>query len=180
MFSRLNTAWISAALLAGAVSGAHAEGLYIGGSLGVPDYSSRINGIDGGSGDGGAKGTGLKAYGGYQLTPNFALEAGGFRLGQGSDGTGSVRTHGVYLDGVGSYMFAPSWSVLGSFGVAEGHFTTTAGDDSSPALKLGAGLQYDLSRQVALRLQYDRYRFSNVFDAKPEAGAYSFGVKLTF
>lgn len=50
---------------------AHAEGLYVGGSLGAPRYGDSVNGISG-------SGNGLsgKLFGGYQLTPNFALEAG--------------------------------------------------------------------------------------------------------
>lgn len=176
MFTRLAKSLIAAALVAGGITGAHAEGLYVGGNIGGPDYSSSINGIGGGGGNG----TGLKVYGGYQLTPNFALEGGLYSLGRTSDNTGTVKTRGVYLDGVGSYEFVPRWSVLGSLGVAEGRFSTTAGDGSSPALKLGVGLQYDLSRQVALRVQYDRYHFTNAFDAKPNAGEYSIGFKLGF
>ena len=176
MVSELNKRLIGVALLAGGMTVAHAEGLYLGGSIGTPNYSS-INGIGGG---GGGDGTGLKLYGGYQWTPNFAVEGGLFSLGRSSDVMGSVKARGAYLDGVGSYAFAPKWSVLGSLGVAQARFSTTQGNDSSPALKLGAGLQYDLTQQVALRLQYDRYHFTNAFGAKPNVGAYTFGVKVGF
>lgn len=177
MVSELNKRLIGVALLAGGMTVAHAEGLYLGGSIGTPNYSSSINGIGGG---GGGDGTGLKLYGGYQWTPNFAVEGGLFSLGRSSDVMGSVKARGAYLDGVGSYAFAPKWSVLGSLGVAQARFSTTQGNDSSPALKLGAGLQYDLTQQVALRLQYDRYHFTNAFGAKPNVGAYTFGVKVGF
>jgi len=164
-----------ALLAAGGIGAAQAEGLYVGGNLGTPDYHSTINGV---GGDG--SGAGLKLYGGYQLTPNFAVEGGYFDLGHIDDGSGRVKARGVYADAVGSFEIAPKWSLLGSAGLAEGRFTTTAGNDSSPALKLGAGVQYDLSKQFALRAQYDRYRFINAFDEKPNIGELSVGLKVNF
>ena len=175
MFSRFSKSIIVATLITGGVATAQAEGLYIGGNLGSPDYKSSVNGI---SGNG--SGTGLKVYGGYQLTPNFAVESGVFDLGHIDDASGRVKTRGVYLDGVGSYEFAPKWSVLGRAGVAEGRFTTTLGDDSSPALKVGVGLQYDLTKTVALRAEYDHYHFTNAFDGKPNIGEFSVGFKVGF
>ena len=177
MVSQRNKRFIATALVACGMTAAHADGLYVGGSLGAPNYSNSINGIGGG---GGGDGTGLKLYGGDQLTPNFAVEGGLFSLGRSSDNMGTVKTRGAYLDAVGSYMFMPKWSVLGSLGVAQARFTTTQGNDSSPALKLGVGLQYDLTERVALRLQYDRYHFTNAFDTKPNVGAYAIGVKVGF
>ena len=146
-----------------------------GGSLGTPDYKSSVNGIGGnGSGVGG------KLYGGYQLTPNFAVEGGFVDLGHIDDANGKVNVRGAYVDGVGSYEFAPKWCVLGSVGLAQARFTTTSGNDSSPALKLGAGLQYDLTKTVALRAEYERYHFSDAFDAKPKIGEFTFGLKVGF
>jgi OmpA-OmpF porin, OOP family len=175
MVSNFSKSLILATLAVGAVASAQAEGLYLGGSLGAPRYSSSVNGI---AGDG--SGVGVKLYGGYQLTPNIAVEGGYFDLGHIDDANGRVKTRGVYADAVGSYAFAPQWSVLGSAGLAEGRFTTSRGDDNSPALKLGAGVQYELTPQAALRVQYDRYHFVNAFDTKPNIGALSAGVKIGF
>ena len=175
MISRFNskTLVILAALAAGA---AHADGLYVGGSLGKPDYSGSINGIGSGSGDG----TGLKVYGGTALNKNFALEGGLFDLGKTSSSAGTAKGHGLYVDGVGSYEFAPQWSLLGRVGVVEGRFSSSLGNDASSGLKIGAGLQYELSRQVSLRLEYERFHFVNLFDGKPNLGQASFGVKVGF
>ena len=175
MLSRFTQSLIAATLVTAGVGAAQAEGAYVGGGLGKPNYSSSVNGI---SGDG--SGTGIKLYGGYQITPNFAVEGGFFDLGHIDDANGRVKTKGVYADAVGSYVFAPQWSVLGSAGLAEGRFTTTRGDDSSPGLKIGAGVQYELTPQAALRVQYDRYHFVNAFDAKPNIGQLSAGVKFGF
>jgi OmpA-OmpF porin, OOP family len=175
MISKFTQTLVAATLVTAGVGAAQAEGAYVGGSLGTPNYSSSVNGI---SGDG--SGTGIKLYGGYQVTPNFAVEGGYFDLGHIDDANGRVKTKGVYADAVGSYAFAPQWSVLGSAGVAEGRFKTTAGDDSSPALKLGAGVEYAFTPAAALRVQYDRYHFVNAFGAKPNIGEVSAGVKFGF
>jgi len=175
MTTILKKSALAAALVAAGIGMAHAEGLYVGGSLGTPDYKSSINGVDGsGSGVGG------KLFGGYELTPNFAVEAGIFDLGHIDDDAGKVNLRGAYVDGVGRYEFAPRWSLLGRVGLTEGRFTGSTGADSSPAIKLGAGLQYDLSRTVALRAEYEHYHFSDAFDAKPSVGTYTFGVKVGF
>lgn len=175
MISRLNKSVLAAAIVFGGIGAAHAEGLYVGGSLGSPDYKSSVNGVTGeGSGVGG------KVFGGYQITPNFAVEGGVFDMGHIDDASGKVNLRGAYADAVGSYEFAPKWSVLGSAGVAEGRFTTTSGNDTSPALKLGAGLQYDITNRVAVRAEYEHYHFSDAFDAKPKVGEYSLGVKVGF
>ena len=167
----------AAALLAVAGITAHAEGLYVGGSLGSPAYRDPIDGVAG-------PGSSLagKAYLGYQITPNLAVEGGGFDLGHLSDPSGRVNLKGVYADAVGSYGFAPSWSLFGSGGVAEARLTsdTGGGNDTSPALKLGAGLQYDLSSNVALRGEYERYHFTSAYNARANVGEFSLGLKVGF
>jgi OmpA-OmpF porin, OOP family len=175
MFSNFNKSLIAVTLAVGGVASAQAEGLYVGGSLGAPRYSSSVNGIGGDDG-----GTAVKLYGGYQLTPNIAVEGGYFDLGHSDDASGRAKARGLYADAVGSYTVAPQWAVLGSAGLAEGRFTTTRGDDNSPALKLGAGVQYELTPMAALRVQYDRYHFVSAFGSKPNIGALSAGVKVAF
>ncbi len=177
MSSRSSIVLAVAALSVAGIGSAHAQS-YGGIDLGHPQYSSSVNGIGGGGGTNG--GVGAKLYGGYSLTPNFALEGSLFRLGNSRSNGATVNTWGVGLDGVGSYTFAPQWSVLGRVGVAGARFNTSAGNDSSPGVKIGAGLQYDLSRQVALRVQYERYHFVNAFDARPNIGEYTAGVKISF
>lgn len=175
MITRFNQSILFAALLAAGIGAAQAEGLYVGGNLGSPDYRSSVNGIAGGG-----SGVGGKLYGGYKFTPNVAIEGGLFDLGHIDDATGSVKLRGAYVDAVGRYEFAPKWTVLGSAGLAQGRFTTTRGDDNSPAIKLGAGVEYNLTRDVALRGEYEHYHFSDAFDAKPNVGEFSFGVNVGF
>jgi OOP family OmpA-OmpF porin len=166
----------TAALLA-CVASAHAEGFYAGGALGAPDYSSTINGY--GTGDGG-RGPAFKAYGGYQFNPNFAIEGNVFNLGRTAPDNGSAHVYGLGVDAVGILPVAPKWSLQGSLGVAQAHLSTPSGDDNSPALKAGVGVQYDLNSQLAVRVGYDRYHFTSAFDAKPNVGATFVGLKMNF
>jgi OOP family OmpA-OmpF porin len=163
-------------LLAAGIGTAQAEGLYIGGQVGAPDYHSSLNGVSGGG-----SGMGLKLYGGYQINPNFAVEGGVFGLGHIDDVTGKVQTRGLFVDAVGLYPLGTNWSLLGSAGLAAARFDSSAvGDDDSPGLKLGAGLQYDLSKQVSLRAQYDRYHFTGAYDGKANIGQTTVGLRYAF
>lgn len=171
----INKSALIAVLLCAGLGAAQAEGLYVGGNLGSPDYRNGVNGIEGnGSGVAG------KLYGGYQVTPNLAVEAGAFDLGHIDEASGKVKSHGTFVDGVASYELAPHWALLGRVGVAYGQLNTSTGDDDSSALKLGTGLQYAISPNVALRGEYEHYRFTNAFDTKPDVGQYSLGLKVSF
>lgn len=163
-------------LSAGALGAHAAEGPYVGLRLGSPHYSGdAVNGIHGsGSGVGGT------LYGGWQFTPNFALEGGWFDLGHIDESAGKVDLRGLYLDAVGKYEIAPKWSLRGSIGVAEGRFDTSFGDNRSPALQLGLGVEYEVNKTVAVSLGYDHYHFSDAFDGKPNVGTPVFGLKVGF
>ena len=157
------------------MAAAQAEGLYIGGNVSQPDYRASIGAINGGTGD-----TGYRLYGGYQFNRYFGLEGGYFDLGKVSNASGNANGRGFYLDGVGTFPISPSWSLLGSAGYSQARFKTSAGDDSSPGFKLGAGVQYDFTKQVAMRLQYERTRYTDVFNEKLGVGQTSLGLKYGF
>lgn len=153
---------------------AHAEGLYIGGSLGTLNYPSQVNGIAG-------SGTGLngKVFGGYQLTPHFALEAGAADFGRIDNSNGKVSGRSVYLDAVGMVPLNDRWSALGRLGLARVSLDTSNGDSSGSGLKVGLGAQYALTSRIALRAEWERYRPS-VFGQKPDIDQYSIGLRMGF
>jgi OOP family OmpA-OmpF porin len=153
---------------------AHAEGLYLGGSLGAPHFGDSVNGVSGsGSGVSG------KVFGGYQLTPNFAVEAGLVGLGRIDNGSGTVRGRGGYLDAVGLLPLGSKWSLLGSVGIAQVNLDTSNGDDKGAGLKLGLGAEYALGNSVSLRGEYEQYRAA-AFDGHPAIGQYTLGVRVGF
>lgn len=166
---------IASALLAASLGAAHAEGLYGGVNLGSPNWHSDVNGVQ--SNDQGVAG---KLYLGYALNPNFSIEGGYTNLGRIQDSLGTARGYATFVDAVGSWPIAPQWSVLGRAGLAHGDINTTYGDDTSFGLRAGVGLQYDLTPAVAIRTEYERNHFTDVFDSKLNVDQVSVGLKMKF
>jgi OOP family OmpA-OmpF porin len=166
---------LAAATFAGALHvSAQAEGLYVGGSIGKPSYGDAINGI--GTSNSGVSG---KLFGGYQIAPGLAVEAGVADLGHSSNASGSIRSHGEYLDAVGSLPLAQGFSLLGSAGIDHLNLNTSNGDDSGFGLKLGVGGEYSLTPTTSIRAEYERYQASS-FGGHPSVGQYTIGVRVGF
>jgi OOP family OmpA-OmpF porin len=176
MNARTLTPVIAAALAATGLLAlpAHADGIYVGGGLGVPHFGDTVNGVDGGS-----SGVSGKLFGGYQITPNFGVEAGFADLGRISNGSGTIRSHGEFVDAVGLLPLGGNFSLLGSVGVAHVNLDTSHGDASGAGLKLGLGGEYALSRNVSLRGEYEHYQPA-AFGGHPAIGQYTFGVRVGF
>lgn len=148
---------------------------YLGASVGSTSWRGPVNGIDGSD-----SGTAYKAYGGWQLTPNYALELSSVRLGSQRDASGNqVNARGYGLDGVGLLPLGQGFSLLGRVGLADMKTVSSTGSDHGMALKLGAGLQYQLSQSTALRAEWERYRLS-AYSAHPNADQFTLGVKFGF
>jgi OmpA-OmpF porin, OOP family len=162
-------------VMAGSAVAVHAEGFYAGGNLGAPSWNSTVDGVDSSG-----RGVAGKLYGGYGITPNLAVEAGAMHLGEARDDNGKVKANGVFLDAVGTLPVAKDWSLLGRVGAAHARFTGPTGDSSGTGLKLGAGVQYQLTPAVALRGEYEQYRFRDVFDSRAHVGQFTAGVKVSF
>ena len=153
---------------------AHAEGLYVGAGVGTPHFGSSVDGISGnGSGVSG------KLFGGYQLNQNFEVEGGVVDLGRINNASGTVNGHGLYLDAIGLLPVGAHWSLLGSVGLARVNLNTSNGDDSGIGLKLGLGAEYAISRNVAVRGEYENYRTA-AFGGHPNVGQYTLGVRVGF
>ena len=166
------------ALGTGFVVAAHAQasgpGLYVGASLGAPHYSDSVAG----SGTGG-DGVAGKVYGGYALTPNFAVEAGLTGLGKVSGLNGRVKGYGGFVDAVGMLPLSNQWSLLGRVGAGHVRMDAPGTKDSGATLKVGLGAQYSLGTNVALRGEWERYR-ADVFGSKPNIDQYTLGVTYRF
>lgn len=150
------------------------DGPYVGASLGTPSYPDTVNGFS-------SNGSPLsgKLYGGYQFTPNFALEAGVADLGRVGQSGSKVRGSSAFVDAVGIAPLNDQWALLGSIGVAHTQLKTLAGNDSSDGLKLGLGAQYMLAHNVALRGEWEQYR-TNTFGGHNNIDQYTIGVRVGF
>jgi OOP family OmpA-OmpF porin len=176
--SKKNTkALIALGITAACVSAAHAQDVYVGGALSAPNYNDQVNHY--GDAESG-RGPGAKLYGGLQLNPHVAVEAGLMNLGRTQNTGGSATIYGGFVDALGTLPLAPQWSLLGRAGLAEGRLTSSTGDTTSAALKAGVGLQYDITPTVAVRVEYEHYHFVSAFGDKPEVGQASVGLKIGF
>lgn len=146
--------------------------------------------------------TGYKLFGGYRVNKNFALEAGYFNLGRfgyltttAPLGTlsGNIKLQGVNFDGVGTLPITEQFSVFGRLGLnyaqARDNFVSTGlvpvSANPNPSknqvnYKFGAGLQYDFTEALAMRLEAERYRINDAVGNKGDIDLYSLGLIYRF
>jgi OOP family OmpA-OmpF porin len=123
-------------------------------------------------------GTAWGLFAGYQFNPYFAVEGGYLNLGKfdysstvSSPAADTVSGHlgvqGVDAAAVGLLPFGKQWAAYGKAGLLYAKSTLDASSTGAVAVSdadhwstsplLGAGINYDLTRNVALRGEYDRY-----------------------
>lgn len=140
---------------------------------------------------------------GYQITPNVAVEGNYTELGKFSyDATvvpagklsTTLKASGFGLDVVGSVPIFEKLSLFGRAGVqrtkTEGTFAgtgsvetfNTGATQTTSAGKFGIGLQYDVSKNIGLRLEVERFRKlgGNALGSAFDADNYTFGVLFKF
>ena len=141
--------------------------------------------------------TGYKLFGGYQFNRNFAVEGGYFNLGEfGFAATtvpagtldGRIKLQGLNLDLVGILPFTDRFSAFGRVGLnyaqARDSFSGTGAvnvirpDPSKRAsnVKFGAGLQYDFTKSLGMRLEAERYRINDAVGNKGDIDLVSLGL----
>ncbi|MDP3516473.1 MAG: outer membrane beta-barrel protein [Pseudohongiella sp.] len=145
--------------------------------------------------------TGFKIFTGYQFNRNFAVEGGYFDLGQFSYTarmepwaimTGDAKMRGLNVDLVG---FLPLGEKLSAFGRAGAIYAETRdrfrgygpviidpfnAHKTEASWKYGAGLQYDFTDKVAMRLEAERYRFDDAIGNDGDIDLFSLGVVYRF
>lgn len=134
-------------------------GLYIGGSVG---QSMADCNASGGSCD--DKDVAYKVFGGYQFNRNLAAELGYSQLGEWSSSFpgGSVNLEATVWDlvGVGIWPLNQQFSIYGKLGVysAEAKLSgLVSGKKTTQDLTYGLGGQFNFSRNLGLRLEWQRY-----------------------
>lgn len=146
---------------------------------------------------------GYKIFGGYQFHRNFAVEAGYFDLGSfGYTATttppgslsGDIRIKGVNLDLVGLWPITDKFSALARVGVTSAR---TRGDFASSGavtmpyanahpsergtnVKFGAGLMYDFTPALGVRVEAERYRVNDSVRNKGHVDMVSLGLVYRF
>ena len=145
---------------------------------------------------------GYKLFGGYGFNENWALEAGYFNLGEfgylattapAGSLRGTAEFQGLNLDLVGKMPIGENFSLFGRIGAiyaeAKDHFVTTGAvnliTDPNPSkraasYKFGAGVQYDFSEALAMRLEAERYHVDDAVGNKGDIDLYSLGLVYSF
>jgi OOP family OmpA-OmpF porin len=168
----------AAALIAlGALNpAAQAEGLYLGAGVGGSHYKG--DNLGGSATD--RSNTGTKLFGGYQLTPNFAVEGGYIDLGKFKSSVGQLKASGAYLDAVGTVPLSGPWAATARVGVFNGKAENNLrGSDRGTNAKIGAGLQYAVDKNLSAQGDWERYRL-DAGGTQANTDLYSVGVKYSF
>jgi OOP family OmpA-OmpF porin len=176
-----------AVVLAAMAAGAQAGDFYAGASIGATKWhldSEISSAFD-------TKDTGGKLFLGYGFNQNFALEGGYVNLGKakasGNGASATFKGDGFYTQAVGIAPINSDFSVFGKLGfvVAKVKF-----DGSAPGLTVsesktstqptfGVGAQYNLSKTIGLRAEWERFR-GKIEDSKGDADLLSVGVSFSF
>lgn len=115
--------------------------------------------------------TGYKIFGGVMVNQNFGAELsyidfGKFKSTAIGDGgiTGDARVDGVGLYGVAVAPFGQA-SVFGKLGIGYVHTKETGGTSNNKTdIAYGLGAGYDFTKNVGVRLEWDRMRGKGTVD----------------
>ncbi len=144
--------------------------------------------------------TAYKLFSGYQFSKNFGVELGYFNLGKFTYSTsmptgtlnGRYETEGINVDLVGTFPFSPKWSALGRVGAhhaitrdgfsGPGFVAGTSNDNSQRAnnMKVGLGLQYEITPSVLVRAEAERFRVKDGVGNNGDVNYYSMSLVFPF
>jgi OmpA-OmpF porin, OOP family len=157
---------LSGALLAPtAMAQMNMSAFYVGAGVGQSKAKDFCGG--GGADSCDDKDTAWKIFGGYQFTPNFAAEIGYTNLGKFKATLGPLNDEAKVtaweISAIGAWPIMQRFSVFGRLGVYRAtakETTNFAGDfeHDNNDWTFGLGLQYDFTRNLGVRAEWQRYR----------------------
>ena len=140
-----------------------------------------------------------KLFVGYQMNRYFAVEGGYFNLGEYSFTTttvpaatlqGSMKNHvGTNLDLLGRMPIGDQFSLFARLGVQNSKthdlFGGTAVASAAPSksrtdYKAGAGAEFDFTKNVGVRAEWERYRVSDGFNGRLDVDVVSASLLYRF
>lgn len=155
---------------------------YAGASIGRTDYN--LGGCTALSCD--DKATGFKLYTGGRFSRYLGVELGYVNFGEVDRNGGEVKAQGVNLGLIGTVPITDRFSLLGKIGGIYGWTKTSTavpglpnGNENGLGLSYGAGAQFDVTKTVGVRADWDRYRLKYA-GRDEDADLYSLGVVFKF
>jgi opacity protein-like surface antigen len=141
-------------------------GFYIGGALGQAEHSDQCTGAGGVTCD--DKDTAWKIFGGYQFNKFLAVEGAYTNFGEASATSAGVtvtdEATAFEVVAVGMYPIIDKLSVYGKLGFFRGEIDRSSnspavatGTNSQTDLTFGVGLRYNITNNVAVRAEWQRY-----------------------
>jgi OOP family OmpA-OmpF porin len=133
----------------------------------------------------GNPGIGFRIGGGYRFTPNVGLEVNYGQSGKSSDvGGTSYKISATQLAVVGTYPVNTEFDVFGKLGMSANKVTVSGGtctNCSKTDVLIGVGGQYNINRQLGVRLQYESLgKVTNTGSNDTSATTLSAGVVYAF
>lgn len=111
--------------------------------------------------------TGWKIFGGFEVNEYVSMEVGYADLGTvGYGSAGSRETNGMIMQAIGTYALNPSFTLIGRGGMnilnteVNGTVAGTPNGntgDTDVVWSVGLGAQYNATKTVGLRLEWERY-----------------------
>jgi OOP family OmpA-OmpF porin len=144
-------------------------GWYAGAAIGQAKASETCDGISGPGVSCDDKDTSWKVLGGYQINRNLALELGYADFGKikasGPAGKVSAKSNAWDLVGLGIVPLGNRFSLYAKAGFYRGEVKAKADTalltgtfkDKNTDVTFGAGLKYDITPQVGVRAEWQRY-----------------------
>jgi OmpA-OmpF porin, OOP family len=142
-----------------------ASGPYVGADIGQSKFRDGCGGFSGCD----DKDTSWRVFGGYQLNRNFAAEVGytdfGSVAANAPGASSTADSHAWELTGVGMIPIVGGLSAYGKLGGYYGRIETSgtvgavpvSASETNTGLTYGLGAQYDFTKNLGLRAQWQRY-----------------------
>lgn len=178
---------VAGLLVAGVAS---AQGVYVGGSLGQSrtSFGSEFQPNDPGdvmSFD--KRDTAYKLFAGYEINKYFAIEGGYADLGEpkvnvtypGGWDKGTQESSAWFVVGKGTLPISEQFNVFGKVGVTRNKVKSTWTDntggknstsDSRSRAMYGVGAEYNVTKQVGIRMEYENFGKFGDYDAVTRNG----------
>lgn len=127
--------------------------VYLGGSVGQSEFKDGCRDVT----DCDEKDTAWRLFGGYQFNRYFAAELGYHDFGEASAPGAKLEGNAWDLVGIAGYPIVDKLSVYGKLGVYRGELNATGAKETNSDLTYGAGLQYDVLKNLGVRGEWQRY-----------------------